>query len=193
VLEGLRRHERNGQGYHDVLDAAARELSIPWATEYFDDIEKRRIMAGIKQFGWLGHVGASGQFRSLLANGTSMQKKVIVAAINAIAQLDPPIPWPQLKSHLDNLITLGPTMKVWSRLLCIVRPDRYFTVAAITVRQNLSKTLSVPQNRFDGSEGYIQLIRLVHSSPWFNATKPTIKAQGGIWERRAAFLDAIFY
>lgn len=193
VLEGLKQHERNGQGYHDVLDAAVRKLPIPWTTEYFDDIEKRRIMAGIGQYGWLGHVGASGQFRSLLANGTSIQRKVIVEVINAIAQLDPPIPWSQLKSHLDSLIAIGPTMKVWSRLLCIVRPDRYCTVAAISVRQDLSKTLSVPQNRFDGSEGYIQLIRLVHSSPWFNSTKPIVKMQGGIWERRTAFLDAIFY
>ena len=193
VLEGLKRHERNGQGYHDVLDAAARELPIPWTTKYFDDIEKRRITAGIKQFGWLGHVGASGQFRSLLANGTSMQKRVIVAAINAIAQLDPPIPWSQLKSHLDNLIALGPTMKVWSRLLCIVRPDCYCTVSAISVRQNLSKTLSVQQNRFDGAEGYMQLVRLVHSAPWFNSIKPSNIKQAAVWERRAAFLDAIFY
>lgn len=193
VLEGLKQRERNGQGYHDVLDAAAQKLPIPWATEYFEDIEKRRIMGGITQYGWLGHVGASGQFRSLLANGTSKQKTSIVEAINAIAQLDLPIPWSQLKSYLDSLIALGPTMKVWSRLLCIVRPDRYCTVAAISVRQNLSKTLSVPQSRFDGSEGYIKLIRLVHSSPWFNSKKPKIKTQAAIWERRAAFLDAIFY
>ncbi|MDI6852941.1 MAG: phospholipase D family protein [Deltaproteobacteria bacterium] len=193
VVAGLKQHEREGEGYHDVLDAAAREVPIPWTTQYFQDIEKRRIIGGIKQYGWLGHVAASGQFRSLLANGTHKQWKSIVEAVNAISKLNPPIPWAKLKSHLDQLISLGPTMKVWGRLLCIVRPDLYCTVAAVSVRKNLSKTLGVPQSRFDGSEGYIQLIKLIHSSPWFNSKEPTNKTQAAIWKRRAAFLDAIFY
>lgn len=185
--------EQNGQGYHDVLDAADRELPVPWTTEYFKDIEKRRILGGINQYGWLGHVAASWQFRSLLANGPTQQWTSIVKAINAIAQLNPPIPWSQLRSHLDRLISLGPTMKVWSRLLCIVRPDLYCTVAAISVRQNLSQTLNIPQSRFARSEGYIQLIRLIHSSPWFNSNEPSNKEQAALWKRRTAFLDAIFY
>jgi hypothetical protein len=176
-----------------VLDAAAREVPVPWTTLYFQDIEKRRIIGGIKQYGWLGHVGASGKFRSLLAHGTPKQWTRIVESINAIAELNPPIPWSQLKSHLDRLISLGQTMKVWGRLLCIVRPDLYCTVAAVSVRQNLSQTLGVPQNRFDGSEGYIQLIKLIHSSPWFNSNEPIDKTQAAVWKRRAAFLDAIFY
>ena len=193
VLSGLDRHDRNGQGYHDVLNSASKHLPIPWEIDYFEDIEKRRIIGGIGKYGWLGHVGASGQFRSLLVNGTSRQKTRIVDDINSIANLGLPIPWSELKSYLDSLISLGPTMKVWGRLLCIVRPDIYCTVAANTVRQNLSKTLSVPQNRFNTSEGYIQLIKLIHLSPWFNSAKPKNTAQAAIWNRRAAFLDAVFY
>lgn len=195
VLDGLKQRERNGQGYHDVLDAAAREVPIPWQAAYFQDIVNRRIIGGFprNQYGWLGHVGASGQFRSLLANGTPEQWRLIVKAVNTIAQFRIPVPWSQLKSCLDSLISLGPTMKVWSRVACIVRPDLYCTVAAISVRQNLSHMLGVPQIRFNGSEGYIQLIRLVHLSPWFNSNKPSIKTEAAIWERRAAFLDAIFY
>ncbi len=193
VLAGLKQRERNGQGYHDVLDAASREIPIPWTTQYFQDIEKRRIIGGIKHYGWLGDVAASGQFRKLLANGTPKQWGNIVQAINAVAELNPPIPWLQLTSHLDRLISLGPTMKVWGRLLCLVRPDLYCTVAAVSVRQNLSRTLDVPQNRFEGVEGYLQLIKLIHSSPWFNSNQPTDEEQAAIWRRRAAFLDAIFY
>lgn len=193
VLAGLKKHDRNGQGYHDVLDAAAQELPIPWSIQYFQDIEKRRIIGGIKQYGWLGHVAASGQFRGLLANGKPKEWSTIVSAINATAGLNPPTPWSQLRSHLDRLVALGPTMKVWGRLLCIVRPDLYCTVASVSVRQNLSATLGVPQSRFDGPEGYIQLTKLIHSSPWFNSGKPEPKEQAAIWRRRAAFLDAIFY
>jgi hypothetical protein len=193
VLEGLKQHERDGQGYHDVLDSAAQALPIPWTTQYFENIEKRRIIGGIKQYGWLGHVAASGQFRRLLANGTTKQWATIVEAINTIAAFNRPIPWAKLTEQLDRLISLGPTMKVWGRLLCLVRPDLYCTVAAVSVRKNLSKTLEVPQNRFDDPEGYLQLVKLIHSSPWFNSTRPTDKKVAEIWKRRAAFLDAIFY
>lgn len=193
VLEGLKRHGRKGQGYHEVLDAANQKVPIPWKTQYFQDIENRRIIGGMEPYGWLGHVAASGQFRSLLAKGTPRQRVTIVKAINAIARLNPPIPWSQLKMHLDQLISLGPTMKVWGRLLCIVRPDLYCTVASNSVRKNLSQMLSVPQNRFNGSEGYIELIKQIHSSPWFNSIAPKNKKENEVWKRRAAFLDAIFY
>ena len=194
VLEGLQWRERGAQEYHDVLDAAGRELPVPWKTGYFGDIEKRRIMGGIgRRYGALGHTAASGQFRHLLAEGSPGQRKKMVAALNAIASLDPPIPWPQLQKHLDRLMSLGQTMKVWSRLLCIVRPDLYCTVAAPSVRRNLSETLAVPQNGFDRPQGYIRLIGLIHASPWFNSNRPKNNRQAAVWERRAAFLDAIFY
>jgi len=193
VLKGLKQDEGNRQHYHDVLDAAARELPVPWTTQYFQDIEKRRIIGGIKPYEWLGHVAASGQFRHLLANGTSDQLSTIVKSVNAIARLALPISWSKLKLHLENLVSLGPTMKVWGRLLCIVRPDLFCTVAAVTVRQNLSDTLGVPQSRFDKPDGYIQLTKLSHSSPWFNSPKPKDKQQAAVWRRRSAFLDAIFY
>lgn len=193
VLTGLKQREREGQGYHDVLDAASREIPIPWKTQYFKDIEKRRIIGGIKQYGWLGHVAASGRFRRLLSNGTLKQWENIVQVINTVASINPPIPWLQLTTHLNQLISLGPTMKVWGRILCLIRPDLYCTVAAVSVRKNLSRTLNIPQSRFDGVEGYIQLIKLIHSSPWFSSNQPTDKEQENIWRRRVAFLDAIFY
>jgi len=197
VLEGLKGRDRDGQGYHDVLDAAAREIPIPWTKQYFQDIEKRRIMSGRKtgsiDFGWLGHVGASGKLLSLLANGTPTQHARIAKSVNAAARFNPPIPWSELKAHLDRLISLGPTMKVWSRFLCIVRPDVYCTIASHSVRRNLSQTLGVSQDKFVGSEGYIELIKLIHSAPWFNKDQPNDRAQAAIWKRRAAFLDAIFY
>lgn len=193
VLDGLRNHERSGQGYHDVLNAAAIELPLPWKLEYFEDIEKRRIMGGIKDYGWLGHVAASGQVRSLFANGTPEQLTTIVKTINAIAKLEQPIPWLQMKSHLERLVGLGPTMKVWGRLLCLVRPELYCTVSAPSVRKSLSKTLEMSQTRFESVDGYIQLSKLIHSSPWFNEQRPSDREQAAVWERRAAFLDAIFY
>lgn len=193
VKMGLSKNNRSGKEYLDVLDAAKSELKVPWRPIYFNDIEKRRIIGGINPYGWLGHVSASGKFRSLLANGKLSQKRTIVEMVNAIARYEAPIRWTALESRLDELVSLGPTMSVWGRLLCLVRPDLYCTVASPSVRRNLSNTLDVPQNSFDTPKGYIQLIRLLHSSPWFHSSKPANKAQEAIWERKVAFMDAIFY
>lgn len=193
VREGLRQHDRNGQGYHDVLDAAAAVVPLPWKSAYFKDIEKRRVIGGIKKYGWLGHVAASGQFRHLMANGGQQSWDTIARCINEAAELTPPIPWKRLERILAELVALGSTMKVWGRLLCLVRPDLYCTVASVSVRTNLSATLGVRQSLFEDSDGYVQLIRLIHSSPWFNSRKPSNQSEAKVWDRRVAFMDAIFY
>jgi hypothetical protein len=193
VTQRLRQHRRTPQEYHDVFDAAAKELLIPWQASYFEDIEKRRIMAGYGKYGWLGHVGASGDVRRLFARGTTRQRRTIANAINRIAVLEPPIDGRRLEQSLGALVGMGPTMKVWSRLLCLVRPDLYCTVASPTFRKNLSRTLKIQQSLFVRPEGYLQLIELIHNSPWFNSSKPRRREEAAVWNRRVAFLDAIFY
>ena len=200
VIKGISRLEKEfdlketGLIYcNKVLDAGARLLSLPWKESYFSDIEKRRIINGIEPYGWLGHVGASGSFLHLVANGNSKKHRIIIRCINTIGTMNPPLPWQQFKSSLDELISLGPTMKVWGRLLCLVRPDLFCTVASTSVRTNLSKVLKSPQSSFVEVEGYVNLIRLIHASPWFNSPRPKTKEEMTIWTRRVAFMDAIFY
>ncbi len=193
VLDGLKRQERDGRGYHEVLDAAATLVHLPWRSKVFQDPEKRRVIGGLGEYGWLGHVGASGQFRHLIAKGASRDLAKVVKCVNAAGEFNPPIPWKELESILGALIGLGFTMKVWGRLLCITRPDLYCTVASESVRTNLSAALKIPKNAFEKPEGYIKLLRLIHSSPWFNSDKPKQTEQVDIWNRRSAFMDAIFY
>ncbi len=193
VSASLQQNANREQDCNGVLDASAKELPYPWTISNFNDIDKRRIIGGIEPYACLGHVAASGQFRRLLVNGKRKDYEPIVEAINVIMQFNSPIPWEIFKKYLDRLISLGPTMKVWGRVLCIVRPDLFCTVASNSFRTNLSKTIGVPKNRFDKPEGYIQLIKLIHSSPWFNSNLPKNKHQASIWKRRVAFLDGIFY
>ena len=193
VLEGLRQNGRTARLYHEVLDAAAKALRIPWTVAYFADAERRRIMNGTSHYGWLGHVGARGMFRKLLANGTTQQKQTITNAINQIASLKHPIQWNTLESELGRLTRLKFYMNVWSRFLCLVRPNLYCTVASTSVRANLSETLRVPQSVFFNPAGYCELLKLVHSSPWFLSTQPKDRDEAKVWERRVAFMDPIFY
>jgi HKD family nuclease len=193
VLEGLRQNGRKASEYHNVLDIAAKELPIPWSTTNFDDAEKRKIMGGMAEYGWLGHVAAAGRLRGLMANGSEQEKQIIVDAVNGIAELQHPLDWDTLEDQLNRLTGLDLTMKVWGRFLCLVRPDLYCTVASESVRANLSETLQVGQSAFVDPRGYIQLLRLVHSSPWFQSGKPSDPAEAAVWQRRVAFMDAIFY
>lgn len=193
VLEGLRQSGRTARQYHDVLDAAVKQLPVPWTLAHFDEVEKRRIMGGTSQYGWLGHVAARGMLRRLLANGTTQEKQTIASAINRITALNHPIQWNSLEAELHRLTGLKCTMKVWGRFLCLVRPELYCTVASKSVRANLSQTLKVAHSAFIDPAGYIQLLKLVHSSPWFLSTKPEDPIEAAVWQRRVAFMDPIFY
>lgn len=176
-----------------VLCASRRQLPLPWNIGYFGNLEKRKIIYGASEYGWLGHVGASGAFRHILAKGTRAEKQTIVDVINAIASLNPPLNWSRLDQLLRRLVGLGPTMKVWSRLLCLVRPELYCTVSSVSVRKNLSEVLEVSQTSFQSPEGYLQLLKVLHAAPWFQAARPKATAEVAVWRNKAAFIDGIFY
>jgi hypothetical protein len=84
-------------------------------------------------------------------------------------------------------------MKVWGRLLCLLRPDLYCTIASPSVRSNLSKLIGVSQNHLVSQRGYIELLKLIHGAPWFSSPKPKAVKEQRVWERKAAMMDAIFY
>lgn len=197
IKNGLKNHskkyEENLSRKLELFQEYSRELSLPWKVEYFDTIEKRRMLLGIKTYGWLGHVGASGNFQHILANGTASEHRTIVNGINGIGSLPYPLDWVKLNKHLNSLVELGPSMKVWGRFLAIVRPDLFCTISAPQVRKNIAKVIGKSENYFDSVEGYLILIRLIHASPWFNSTAPTKKDELEIWKRRVAFLDVVFY
>ena len=52
----------------------------------------------------------------------------VVNAVNQIAKLEAPIDWSELESRLHELVRLGSTMKVWGRILALVRSDLYCSV-----------------------------------------------------------------
>lgn len=193
VLDGLDEHDRDKQEMLDFFKTVRENLPSPWTTAIFDDLERRRIIGGYAPYGWFGHVGASGQFRHLLAGGTAPQKRTVVDVINQIGGINPPVDWDRLGKLLDRLIAIGPSMKVWSRLLCLVRPDLYCTVASPSVRKQLSEVLEMAQSGFETREGYVKLLRLIHASPWFQSPRPKDADEAEVWRRRTAFLDAIVY
>jgi HKD family nuclease len=192
VTKGMKKHHRDLKRFHHVLDAAAEHLILPWKTSYFSDPEIRRIIGGVKPYGAMGHVFASGKFGHLLKHRTKSWH-TLVGVINQIAKLKSPIMWGELESCLRTLVGLGNTMKVWGRVLALVRPDLYCSVSSKSVRRELGKTLKIPMRRFEDVEGYIRLLKLLHSSPWFKSRRPLDAKEAAVWERRVAFMDGIFW
>lgn len=193
VLTNLKEKGRSVKGYSEVLESANKEISLPWKVYYFHDIEKRRIIGGIGKYGWLGHVGASGKFRRLLATGPKKDQDTIVSVINIVGAMNPPLKWDQLERQLKRLVNIGCTMNVWGRLLSLIRPDLYLTVASKYVRKNLSEALSQPKSIFEKPKGYVRLLEIIHASPWFNSKKPDNQEEFEIWSQRVAFMDAILH
>jgi hypothetical protein len=193
VLDGLNEHNRGKLEILDFFKTVRKNLPFPWTVSYFDDLDRRRIIGGYEPYGWFGHVGASGHFRRLLAHGVASQKNTLVNVMNEIGEINPPVDWDRLRKLLDRLISIGPSMKVWSRLLCLVRPDLYCTVASLSVRKQLSQVLEMPQTEFASREGYVRLLRLIHASPWFQSSRPKDADEADVWRKRTAFLDAIIY
>ena len=186
-------HLGGGEEHHHILDLAAQAIPTPWRRRYFNDAENRRIIAGYRPYGWFGHVGANGNFRRMLANGNDEEQATIVRSINAAARLQTPVRWNLLERRLNSLVALGPSMNVWSRLLCLVRPDLYCTIASQSVRRNLSAVFHIPQRRIVQVDGYMELLAAIYDSPWFNSSRPNNASQALAWERRVALLDAVFY
>src|SRR5207249_2178493 len=110
----------------------------------------------------------SGQYRQITETGTRLEWRAIARVVTQISRLQSPISWDHLSDLLRELESLGPTMKVWSRLLCLARPDLYCTVASQSVRTNLSATLGVSQSSFERSDGYIRLLKLSITRPGFS-------------------------
>jgi hypothetical protein len=194
-------------GYEDSLsrkinlfEKCTAELKFPWNVDYFKSIEKRRLIGGIEahknspeSYAWLGHVAASGNFRRMLKNGTKKEHEAIVEAMNTIGKLSDPINWTLLKESLETLTALGPTMKVWGRVLAITRPDLFCTISAPHVRKNIAALLGKSEAILEDVEGYLMLVQLIHQSPWFNSKQPTNADDLEIWKRRVAFIDVVFY
>lgn len=176
-----------------VLDLYSRELKTPFRLSYFNDMEKRKMIWGDFPYWSYGRVGASGHFKGLIKGGSNAEKNIIIKSINNITMLQHPLNWEILKLNLNKLTGLGFTMKSWGRLLTILRPDLFCTVSSTNVRKNLAETLNKSYSFFETVEGYITLIKLIHSSPWFNSPKPSTPFEKDIWKKRVALIDVILY
>lgn len=197
VFKGLKNNEMSfDKGLKEKLwlfENVESKLPFPWEIGYFKDLDRRRLIGGVGLYGFLGHVAASGDFRRLLANGTPSEQKTVVEVLNAVSILTNNVDIEYLRPLLNRLVDLGPTMKVWGRVLAIARPDIFCTISSSGVRQSISSLLGVSEGSISGVDGYLALLKMIYLSPWYNASKPKDKTEVEIWKRRVAFIDVALY
>ncbi|PSU32550.1 phospholipase D-like domain-containing protein [Photobacterium lutimaris] len=183
------------EGYRHVLDSAKHSLSLPWIKNYLDEVETRKLIGGRKPFAHLGNTTASGNFAGLLKSGTETQHDIILTAVNncALLRMNSDADWVTLRNELSSLFDLGFKMSCWGRLLCISRPDLYSTMSSKALKRNLSKAVGQPMNKFDEVDGYINFLKFIYSSNWYNSKEPVDKQEKYIWDNRVALLDVIFH
>lgn len=192
VQQSFDTKSENRDGYYFVLDVVQKNLHLPLKADIFDELENRKIIGGMYDYAWFGNAAASGEYRGFMAN-PNPEKKMVIDNINKICESEFPINYKQLKKRLTNLTETGHSIKVWSRIITILRPEIFCTVMSSSLRKNLSEVLEIPQSRFTTVDGYIELIKIIHSCPWYNSIEPKDKNQLRIWKARAALMDAIFY
>lgn len=183
------------EGYRHVLDSAKHSLPHPWVQSYLDEVDTRKLIGGRNEYGCLGNTTASGNFAGLLNSGKDIQHSTILAAINSSATLrmNSDADWVTLREALSSLFELGFKMSCWGRLLCIARPDLYSTMSSKALKRNLSKAVGQPMYKFDEVDGYINFLKFIHSSNWFNSEEPIDEGEKYIWKNRVALLDVIFH
>lgn len=194
IENGLDRRSMNVTEFSDYLAGIEESLPLPWDASIFDELENRKMIGGMAPYGLLGHVAASGKFREFMTNSNFKDaRRKSCKIINSIVSMELPLDMSALEKQLNALVALGPTMKVWSRILCVLRPDLFCTVASVSVRVNLGAVLDVPVESFKTPTGYIHLLKIVHNAPWFGVSRPKKSSEARIWDARAAFMDSVFY
>ncbi len=193
VSKSMEDRPNTGEGYRQVLAASQEIIPLPWNRNYLTTLESRKLIGGRGDYGWLGNTTASGYFAGLLKSGTIEDHTIIIESINLAASFKAPIEWETLREILTSLFDLGFRMSCWGRLLCLARPDLYPTVSSPKLRRKLSKLLGVTQDSFNEVDGYIKLLKYIHSTPWFNSKKPKTTEELFVWKNRVALLDPIFH
>lgn len=144
-------------------------------------------------YGWFGSMKGMGDFAKLINNND----KKISKALGCI-----PLRGDVGKENYENFVkfflsafknaTRTGGVPTASRLLALKRPDVFVCICGPNITK-ASKALNFPKTKLDLDNYWERVVQVIRLADWYNAPKPIDDKTGGIWEYRAAMLDAIFY
>lgn len=163
----------------------------------------RDLLRGVDSFAELDYPDARyvagfgpnvGYFGATRANG--LFKKYVRTKPDAIARLIDPVPLEGPVSDeivrdvfhaAEDLERVG--IGCVSRLLCIKRPDAFYSVNSAN-RRRLAELFGKAPTSVDE---YLDILHRVRALPWARSKRPTDSIEGEIWDARIGLLDVVTY
>jgi len=148
-------------------------------------LDERRFVMGMgDSSGLLGDMSAAGDARAIVFN----QPEMIAPWLDRIPlQGDVSAVLPAVLEGMTS--PDGISIGVASRLLVAKRPDVFVSVN----NGSRAQLISVYGKNIKTVPHYLEFLRAVWATEWFNSARPSDPDQQFIWDHRAALLDAVLY
>lgn len=170
--------------YEVEFVGAARAFAGGRSFASFSPEELMFVMGMGDSSGLLGNMSVAGNAKSLVSNHPDriapwLDRIPLQGDVSAV-----------LPDVLDGMTSLhGISIGVASRLLVAKRPDVFVSVnngsRTQLIRAYGKNITTVPH--------YLEFLRAVWATEWFNSVRPSDPDQQFIWDHRAALLDAVLY
>jgi hypothetical protein len=200
-LEQVRRDRHHGLERRLKVLAAAKALFARYAS--FKDMprEDRQGLAGFLEseelpWGWFGSMRGAGVFKNLVnERPLAFSKALDCIPPNGIVRREDYLAF--IQRYLSAFPKKGgdPTrhgLGMATRLLAMKRPD-YFVCFDSANKAGLSNAFGLVMSHHDYEAYWDAIIERILEAKRWNAPRPNGSDASGVWDGRAAFLDAIYY
>ena len=154
------------------------------------------LESGGVPWGWFGSMKGAGVFKNLVNEDPAG----LSAALDEIP-MEGPVTKNDYDAFLRKYLRAFPKVDghpsrhglgTATRLLAMKRPD-YFVCLDRANRKGLSEAFGVTLHHHDYEDYWQAVIERILLSTWWNSRRPSGGEAAGVWDGRAAFLDAIYY
>jgi len=152
-------------------------------------------------YAMFGSVTANGRSLPMFLNrGSDRQRRYLVKVFNAVKKMGRRVDYDELLRMFEGLWSLRARrgtwiwMSTWGRILLLARPNVYLSICYDGVREHLAEQLNMPKSKLNTPKGYVEVLKLLHATPWFNSPRPGRPGEEQwIWDNRVAYIDALYY
>lgn len=185
----------SNEKYQYLFNSREKLLTSPWTRDYFLDKETRKLITGKSPYGYLGNTSSYGKYIGWYKNGPENEHNIGLSVIKTIENITSPMNFDIIEQELSRLFNLGVGFRMcnWGRMITLVRPDLFTTASSPGLRKELASIINVKPDSLNSVNGYLDLIKQIHKTPWFQSEQPTNPRELYIWKHRVAFLDLIYY
>jgi len=149
------------------------------------DVRARVSGFGSESSGYLGSMRGAGTFKNIVLERPRSLGKFLDKIPHA-----GPVSEKQVSAYLSGSLSLtGVGVATASRLLCVKRPDLFFSANAASAKE-LKRVFGVNSQTPDG---YLAIFKRISTLTWARAATPEDAEDARLWRARVALLDALFY